>query len=196
MGREVRTICHWQGRSGEALVLLESQELLVRGEVKLRLARAEIEAFSVTATGLVVTAPGGTLTVELSPELAARWAQALAKAPPTLASKLGLEGRRALVVGRVEDSTLAEALQGHTTATSPDLLLAVILDSDDLNRGLHVAGEHPTLPLWCVYRKGPQADPGDAAIRDVLRGAGYIDTKACAVSATLTATRYHPASIH
>jgi hypothetical protein len=42
-----------------------------------------------------------------------------------------------------------------------------------------------------VYEKGPAAQVGEAAIRDYLRGSGYMDTKACAVSAQLTVTRYH-----
>jgi hypothetical protein len=71
------------------------------------------------------------------------------------------------------------------------MIVAVLHTTADLKQAFRVAQDHPTMPLWCVYEKGSAAQLGDAAIRDYLRGSGYIDTKACAVSAQLTATRYH-----
>jgi hypothetical protein len=71
------------------------------------------------------------------------------------------------------------------------MIVAVLHTTADLKQTFRVAQDHPTLALWCVYEKGPAAQVGEAAIRDYLRGSGYMDTKACAVSAQLTVTRYH-----
>ena len=40
------------------------------------------------------------------------------------------------------------------------------------------------------YPKGKGAAYGDTAIRNFLRQRGYVDSKSCAVSPELTATRY------
>jgi hypothetical protein len=59
----------------------------------------------------------------------------------------------------------------------------------DLANAFALAEDAPDLPLWCVYPKG-KSTVSDAVVRDYLRGRGYIDSKSCAVSARLTATRY------
>ena len=73
------------------------------------------------------------------------------------------------------------------------MLIARIDDADDLAKALAEHGAMPQLPLWAIYPKGKQAAFGDAPIRDALRSAGFRDTKSCAVSDRLTATRYNPA---
>jgi hypothetical protein len=66
----------------------------------------------------------------------------------------------------------------------------VLASHADLEAALAVARAAPALPLWCVYGKGKHGGIGDAAIRKYLRDHGYIDSKSCAVSDNLTATRY------
>jgi hypothetical protein len=126
---------------------------------------------------------------------AARWAAALLKAPPSLAAKLGAgTDSPVYVFGRTDTPELAEAVAGATVPT-PALaaqIIAVIETRDDLDGALALSSRNTTLPIWCIYPKGPAASPGDAAIRQAFRAAGLIDTKACAVSERLTATRYAP----
>ncbi len=45
-------------------------------------------------------------------------------------------------------------------------------------------------PVWIVHGKGKAAVFGDNAVRAAMRAEGWIDIKACAVSETLSATRY------
>lgn len=45
--------------------------------------------------------------------------------------------------------------------------------------------------LWTIYPKGRGVAFGEREIRTALRAAGFRDTKSCAVSGLLTATRYN-----
>ena len=70
------------------------------------------------------------------------------------------------------------------------MILAVVLDQTGFSQAMSVLDANPNLPIWMIYPKGKAAQPSDAEIRSHLRGMGLIDTKSCAVSAQLTATRY------
>ncbi len=194
MGREAEALCHWAGTSGQAHILLESAEIILRGEVRARIPRASIRSFRADGGDLTVDAAAGRLVAELGGTLAASWAAALAKPPPSLAAKLGVgPGKPAFVMGDLSDAALADALSGATVSAASDaaLIVAVLLFRADLDPALSLATAHPALPVWCVYAKGPRADPGDAAVRAAFRAAGWMDTKTSAVSERLTATRYN-----
>ena len=194
MGREAEALCHWAGTSGQAHILLESSEIILRGEVRARIPRASIRSFKADGGDLTVDAAAGRLVAELGGTLAASWAAALAKPPPSLASKLGVgPGTPAFVMGDLSDAALAAALTGAivATAASARQIVAVLLSPTDLTAALTLAAALSALPVWCVYAKGARADPGDAAVRAAFRATGGMDTKSCAVSDRLTATRYN-----
>ena len=193
MGREAIAQCSWQGQSGEAKVLLESQEIILRGPIKARIARSGITAFVVEGETLRVSTSDGVLVAELGAKEAGKWAEALAKPAPSLASKLGIGGEKpAFLLGDTEDEALLDALAGHhrvDQAERASVIVALIYGETSLDAALELAGEHG-LMLWCVYPKGKSAAFGDSAIRAHMRGAGWMDNKNCAVSERLTATRY------
>lgn len=197
MGREAEALCHWAGTSGQAHILLESAEIILRGEVRARIPRASIRSFRADGGDLTVDAAAGQLVAELGGAVAASWAAALAKPPPSLAAKLGVgAGKPAFVMGDLSDAALADALSGTTVSAASDaaLIVAVLLSRADLDSALALAAALPVLPVWCVYAKGAHADPGDAIIRAAFRAAGWMDTKTSAVSDRLTATRYNRAA--
>jgi len=193
MGREASGRCHWKGESGAVKALLESSEIILRGEIRGRIARAAISAFAVEADTLVLTAGGEPLRLELGGTEAGKWAAVLARPVPTLAHKLGVgPASRAFVIGKVDDPELAAALAGATTSSLADaaVLIAVLNGEADLAAAFDVARTVPRCPLWCVYGKGRFVTVGDAAIRSFMRDHGYRDNKSCGVSDRLTATRY------
>jgi hypothetical protein len=177
----------------EAKVLLESQEIILRGAIKARIARSAITAFTAEGDVLRVTSGEGTLEAWLGEKEAAKWADALARPAPSLAAKLGIGGERpAFLLGATDDEALLDALDGHHRvdgAEQATVIVAVIADEASLDEALELAGTH-ALMMWCVYPKGKLADFGDTAIRNHMRGAGWMDNKSCAVSNQLTATRY------
>ena len=192
MGREARGMVTFGGTSGAASLHLDSTELTLRGAVRARIARRDIAEIAAGPGGLTLRAGGELLHVGLPQAEAARWATALATPPPSLADKLGIgPDKPAVVLGTVTDPALAAALQDAVVAdpASATVIVASIRSQADLAAAL-AAARDTGLPLWCIYPKGKAADPGDAAIRALLRAAGLIDSKSCAVSEVLTATRY------
>lgn len=190
MGRETQAQVTFRGVTAEAKVLLESTELILRGAIKARLPRAGLSDISARADGLWLVSQGEPLHVLLPEVEAIRWAKAILTPPPSLASKLGIgPNQPAIVIGAVNDPTLRAALEGAIThdPASASAVIAIIEDHAALAT---VLADATALPVWCVYPKGKAADPGDAAIRTAFRSAGWMDNKACAVSARFTATRY------
>ncbi len=192
MGRDSETIAQWQGQTAEVRAVLESTEIILRGGIKARVPRAGIVAMSVDQGWLTLTTDQGPLILELGEAEAARWLKALQKPVPTLAQKLGVSaGCPAFVFGALDDADLIAALDGARAASVAEagVLVAVLDAPGDLDAAFAVALSSPELMLWCVYTKG-RASVTDAMVRGYLRERGYIDSKACAVSVRLTATRY------
>jgi hypothetical protein len=192
VGREALAQVTWRGESGETKLLLEAGELILRGAIKARIARAVIWDVRTDADGLRLSADGELLHAVLSEAEAMRWAKAILTPPPSLASKLGIgPDKPALVQGAIDDAVLTQALTGATTeeAGAACVIVALIDSHSALDFALARASA-TQLPLWCVYAKGKATDPGDGAIRTVLRRAGMMDNKTSAVSERLTATRY------
>lgn len=193
MGRVANCQCRAGLESASAKALLESTELILRGAIKRRYALASIAQVQVQGADLRFQAGGESVTLELGADEAAAWARKLLKPPPSLAAKLGVgPGQAVYVFGSVQDPALTTALQGAVTgdAAQARQWLAVLLKPSDLQDLLLALQANPAAAVWAVYTKGPAATPGDAAVREALRSAGYRDNKTSAVSATLTATRY------
>lgn len=172
--------------------LLESAEIILRGEVHLRLPRSSTTDVKADGGTLVLTADGQAPRLELGGKEAEKWAAALLKPPPPLARKLGLgPDARALVLGDASDPELVRALNNAVAAKVADAAMVVaVIDGE---AGLRAAvSRAPHLPVWCVYAKGKAAGYGDGEIRSFMRARGYRDNKSCAVSERLTATRYSP----
>jgi hypothetical protein len=193
MGREAVAVCHWQGDVAEAQLHLDSAVLSLRGEMRLDIPRAEIKDVILSDEGVRVVTSGHELLLELGAAEAARWRKAILKTPPTLAEKLGVSGEApAFVLGAFDDAPLAAALQGATVpdAAPAAILMAVLMVEAELDAASDLALANPGKHIWMIYRKGKAAVVGDAMVRTHMRGLGFIDSKSCAVSDQLTATRY------
>ena len=190
MGREAAGFVRYLGAEGAATMLLENHEIILRGAVRARIPRADLVAFGAAGDDLVLTTPQGDLVARLGAVKVSAWVKALAKPLPSLRDKLGLgAGRLAFVATPIDDDALIAALDGHQS-TLPDqaaLAVAQVVSAAELNGSLALAGG---LPLWCVTVKGKASPFSDAQARAILRPMGFVDTKSCAVSQTLTATRW------
>jgi hypothetical protein len=139
---------------------------------------------------LILTTAAGLLVASLGAAEAAAWVRALAKPVPNLREKLGLSAQRpAVVFGQIDDETLAQTLDGYVSRDPGSAFVAIaqVNSADDLDTAVQGLGD---LPLWCITVKGKDSAFSDDQARAVLRTKGYVDTKACAVSARLTATRW------
>jgi hypothetical protein len=73
------------------------------------------------------------------------------------------------------------------TAGSAALLVAIVNTVADLEPACALAGARP---VWIVTGKGKHATVRETDLRLWLREAGFGDSKSCAVSDELTATRW------
>jgi hypothetical protein len=195
MGREAIVQAEVGREAGEVRALLESDELILRGAIRRRFERPALEGVAVEGEDLCFTCAGETVRLALGTRLARVWAEAIARPPPSLRAKLGLDkGARALLLGCFGDAALAEALDGVLVEHGADaaMLIACIAGPADLAAACAVHAAYPRLPLWAVYPKGRGVAFGDGEIRAALRAEGFRDSKSCAVSDRLTATRYSP----
>ncbi len=191
MGREATGHITYLGQSGTAKLLLESQELIVRGAVKTRIPRADILEYGSQDEVLWIETTQGRLVADLGAKVAALWPQALAKAPPSLGEKLGVSAtKRVLLLTEARDPDLQSALVGSTAQTMSNavMTLAELYAPNELAAILPRLGH---LPFWGITRKGKNSVFNDDALRATLRAQGWVDTKSCSVSTTMTGTRYH-----
>lgn len=178
-------------REGEAKVLLEADVLILRKPVAARIPRVELSEPTVEGDTLAVTAPEGKLTLFLGRDQAMKWLKAIQTPPPSLADKLGVrEGTRVWTCGTFDAPELADMLSGALATPIETAAMGLVRagSADDLLAALAAAGREPP-PLWIIHGKGAGAF-GDAAVRAFMRERGWIDSKACAVNADLSATRY------
>ena len=194
MGREALIHAEVGDETGEVRALLESAELILRGAIRRRFPRSSIKSVKVKSDTLCFTCAGESVRLHLATRAAEAWRKAITMPPPGLRAKLGLDkGARALLVGSFDDDVLANALKGVLVKDGLDaaMLIVCVGGPRDLAAAQAIHAVHPGLSLWTIYPKGRGVAFGEREIRTALRAAGFRDTKSCAVSGLLTATRYN-----
>jgi hypothetical protein len=127
--------------------------------------------------------------------MAAKWAEAIVKPPPSLAKKLGISGESTVrMIGPVDDAALKAALAEAKTVSQSkgDLILARVDTPADLKAALtKVAGQLASgIPIWFIYRKGPGHPLSENQVRETALATGIVDTKIAAVSAEFSGLRF------
>lgn len=194
MGREAEGHAVWCGATGAVRAFLESDGIILRGEVRAKLPRAGLMDWRVDGEDLCLRSGGEVLVLTLGAKEAVAWVRALEKPLPTLAAKLGVSvTARAWVIGGPAPEELAVAVAG-AAASGPEtaaMIVAVLTAPGDLEAAL-AGGQETGLRVWCVHGKGKGAAVGDALVRAAFRGAGWLDIKSSAVSEGFSATLYRP----
>jgi hypothetical protein len=197
MGLETTTTVHHRGASWTAKVLLETDELRVRGARPLRVRFAEITKVDVADGSLVVEWGGHALRVALG-AAAAKWAERI-RNPRTLLDKLGVKaGAEAVVVGDV-DAALCAELASRTSlravraaASVPKGAALVFHQADDAGALDALATIEARMArdgaLWVVHPKG-KGGLADTVIFAAAAAAGLAAVKVARVSETLTAEK-------
>ncbi len=195
MGREATCICDWNGAMAEVRALIEPPELILRGAMRRRIPIAELKQVRAEDDLLRFVCRGERIALRLGPSVAAKWADALLKPPPSLAKKLGISSETTVrLIGKSDDPALDEALaQAKSVSTRiGGLILARVNTPSDLSAALAKTGDALELgtPIWLIYPKGPGHALNETLVRSTALAAGIVDTKVAAVSATLTALRF------
>jgi hypothetical protein len=192
MGREAVGAVRVGGTCGKAKVLLETDELVFRGEVKGRVAFRTLSTVEPRADGLHLVWPDGEATVELAEAEAARWADRIAH-PPSLLVKLGIHDGIRVAVLDIDDEAFAAELAGRAvervTAGPADVVVWAIDDAAELARiPSLVDWIHPDGALWAVWPKGRKA-LNENHVREAALDAGLVDVKVARFSATHSALK-------
>jgi hypothetical protein len=195
MGREANCTCRWSGNTAEVKALLETAELILRGEIRRRIPFRDMQNLCVDDGKLCFTTGNESVALFLGEALATKWAKDISS-PPSLAKKLGISEETILhIIGHVQDDTLKAAIAeaGKVAASGCNLIVACVDSPATLHAAVRksITRLHDGIPIWLVYPKGSGKSLGESMIRSMLLAEGMVDTKVAAVSAPLTAIRFN-----
>jgi hypothetical protein len=192
MGNTRAARLHAGGHTYEGKALLETAEILFRGERRLAIPFATIT--TVEAAGGRLTINGDTV-FELGPD-AAKWAEKI-RNPKTVVQKLGVKpGHNVAVVGVSDPAFLADLEQAGASVTSgrpkknSDAIFYAASSRDDLSR---LATLKTSLArnggLWVIRPKGVKTIT-EADTMAAGKAAGLVDVKVVKFSETHTAEKF------
>jgi hypothetical protein len=199
MGTELPCRATVGDRSGPGKAMLETSELVFRGDKKDFRFRIPFESIKkVVALGdrLVIDGPKVHVVLELGAKYAARWAEKI-KNPPTRLDKLGVTAESKVCVLGVDDPQFRSELEARAPASN----FGKLVDGSDLVfYGASRAGDlgklaklkeslAPAGGIWVVRPKGADTI-SEKDVREAARAAGLVDVKVCAFSPTHTADKF------
>ena len=195
MGREANCTCIWNGKRSTVKALIEPPELILRGDLRRRVPLAKLQAVKAEDDQLRFTVGGESVSLSLGSSLAAKWAEAILKPPPSLAKKLGIKRETTVrMIGPMDDAALREALDEARSISQreADLVLARIDTLAELRSALKEANDqlNTGIPIWFISRKGSGHPLNENLLRSTALAAGVVDTKVASVSPVFTALRF------
>jgi hypothetical protein len=195
MGNEAKCIARFGKQQSEGKALLETSEILFRGDFRLRIPFSSIKSARAVDGELRVQAPEGLAVFELG-ATAAKWCDKILH-PKSRIEKLGVKpAAKVSLLGDFEEGFLQE-LGEQTNAVTTNRLAAdsewIFLAADSQRELAQVSKLTKSLKgaaaLWIVYPKGRK----EITENDVLtagRKAGLKDVKVVGFSATHTALKF------
>jgi len=195
MGREAVCTCIWNGEQGRVKALLEPPDLILRGEIRRKVPFLKMKNVKADGDLLHFKFESESVALELGNAMAAKWADALLKPPPSLAKKLGITSETTVrMIGPVDDLALKSALAEAKVVSQRkgELILARVDTPADLIAALHKSAEQlkTGVPIWFIYRKGPGHPLNENQVRQTALATGIVDTKVASVSAEFSALRF------
>lgn len=195
MGREIQCTVRSGGELSEGKALLETTEIMFRGDFRLKIPFASLQSVAARGGKLHLKWQGKQAVFELGDE-AEKWAHRILH-PKSTADKLGLKpGLRISMRQMPDDGFLQDARRAAAAFAEGKPLR----DSDMVFLGAEAASDLaavskvvPSLAsngaLWIVYPKG-RKEITELQVLDAGRAAGLVDIKVVAYSATHTALKF------
>jgi hypothetical protein len=195
MGSEIFCTVRTGGKSAKGKALLDTNEVIFRGDLRLRIPFASLKSVSCRDGELHLQWPDGTAVFQLG-EQAEKWAHKILH-PKSRSEKLGI--KPGLVISSVEmrDTNFVEELRSNAKSFSD---AAPLKGSDLIFFGAETAADlahaktlSPSLDdagaLWIVYPKGRQ-EITESQVFAAGKQAGLVDVKVVSFSATHTALKF------
>jgi hypothetical protein len=195
MGREAVCTCIWNGEKSKVKALIEPPDLILRGETRRKVPFSKMKNVKADGDLLQFKFENDSVALELGTTMAAKWADALVKPPPSLAKKLGITSETTVrMIGPVDDPLLKSALAEAKAVSQRkgELILARVDTLADLHAALDKASAQlkAGVPIWFIYRKGPGHPLNENQVRETTLATGIVDTKVASVSAEFSALRF------
>ncbi|MFN7995677.1 MAG: hypothetical protein U0Q18_18855 [Bryobacteraceae bacterium] len=195
MGQEAACEVRFAGKTSAGKALLETDELIFRGDFRLVVPVNAIRSVTADSETLRISWPAGTADFHLGP-VAAKWAHKIQN-PRTLVDKLDIKpGMRISLIGMFDPALRAQVEKRADVASEG----APVKESDLI---FHAAESIAGLPkfkkieqylkrnggVWVVYPKG-RKEITEAAVLEAGRQSGLVDTKVARFSETHTAIKF------
>jgi hypothetical protein len=193
MGAELDCRAKFGSKLSAGRALLETNEIIFRGDFRLKIPLKEISAAKASNGKLRVTFSEGEAIFDLGPA-AEKWAHKILH-PKTIIEKLGFKpGQKIAVLGVTDKSFLADlaAIAKHSNRVSQnsDAVFFSAENLPDLKKVPALATAlAPAGALWIVYPKG-RKDIRETDVIAAGRAANLKDVKVVAFSATHTALKF------
>lgn len=194
MGSEAACRVSYKGEASEGKALLETSELIFRGDFRLKILLAQVSSLETSDGELRLGYDDGVAVFELGRNAEA-WAEKI-RNPRGLLDKLGVKSGMSVVVLGVGDEEFVTQIRDRVGEPANELgsqADVVFYEADrveelvrlpELRKAIKPAGG-----IWVVSPKGKGAQLRDVEIMAAAREAGLVDNKVVAFSATHTALR-------
>ena len=194
MGLESQCTVHFGRKASQGKALLESEELIFRGDFRLAIPFQTMESVTASKGELRIKFPEGAARFELGPQ-AEKWAEKILH-PKSLLDKLGVKPGAIVTLAGIADEDFLQQLRARTTAIADgepqkdsEFIFLAAETKLALKRLRALAGSlKPNGAIWVVYPKG-QKHITQADVMAAAKPAGLVDVKVCSFSATHTALK-------
>jgi len=195
MGDEIRCNLRFGGKTVSGKALLETSEILFRGDTRLKIPFSSIKSLQVEGGALHIRIPDGLAIFEIGPK-AQKWRDKIAN-PKSLLDKLGVQpGDFVRLEGSFPAdflSALKERRVSLVTQRKPSSSAVVFLAAESVTDLRRVSSIAKTLrgasALWIVYPKG-QKTITEADVRSAGLKSELVDVKVASFSSTHTALKF------
>jgi hypothetical protein len=195
MGNELRCTVRSGGGKITGTALLETNEILLRGDTRLKIPLASLTSISSRDGELHLQWSDGEAVFELG-AYADKWAHRILH-PKSVTEKLGVNPGLTICAIAMKDARFVEDLREQAERFSDsrplkqsDLIFLNVESTAELARADRLV---PSLSsagaLWIVYPKGRQ-DIKEQHVLDAGKQAGLVDVKVVSFSATHTALKF------
>jgi len=195
VGREAECPVTYKARTAKRKALLETDEIIVRGEPRIVVKRADLTRAEADGPLLHLAWRGGEMTLALGAAEAQRWARDIMN-PKSRLDKLGVKAGQKVVLMNVDDGDLPAELDRASARVAKSAKDAdhVFVQADDAKA---LAARVPKaaamiLPIGGVWIITPRGVDGvkDTDVMKVGKAAGLVDVKVVRFNKTHTALRF------
>jgi hypothetical protein len=182
-------------READATVLLETDDLVVRGEARIKVPRRSIQDVKARGNELTVISPNATVVMTLGADAAAKWAKKIQEPPKRLIDKLDVKPTAKVWLFGIDDETLIAQVNERATTTSGSSVTScdvvfVGVESDKqldrIDRATKALNDDGA--IWVVHPKG-SSGVQDTTIFARAKALGLTYTKVARVSEIHTAEK-------